>query len=225
MVINREELYRRQTDLFDPNSLDSESTVHVFGCGSIGSFTVIGLAKLGIHNVVLYDFDSVELHNVANQFFREQDVDSTKTFAVEKLAREFSPTVSVITREGKIDENTELLFNDGDIIILAFDNLVARKIVYDKAIASGKKLSLIDGRMGGELLRVYTFSELKPSAEYEKSLTTEVEHVICSARSICYNGITISGIITSLVKKILLKQSVPSEINFSLTNYDFFKVD
>lgn len=224
MVTDTRELYRRQIDLFDPNSFE-ELCVHVFGCGSIGSFTTIALAKLGIHNIVLYDFDQVELHNVSNQFFREQDVGSSKTFAVERLARDFSPTVRTINKEGKIDNDTELQFNDNDIIVLAFDNLQTRKIVYEKALASGKKLSLIDGRMGGELLRVYVIKDLSKNDYYERSLTTEVEHVICSARSICYNGITISGIISSIVKKIIMKQKVPSEINFSLNNFDFFKED
>jgi len=222
--INRNELFRRQKDLFNPDSFGRELTVHIFGCGSIGSFTAIAVSKLGIHNVILWDYDEVEQHNVSNQFFRQQDVGSSKTFAVDNLAREFAPTVTTITRPEKVTEQTDLRLQDGDIIILAFDNLPARKIVYDKAIASGKKVHLIDARMGGELLRIYIRKNLVHDEYYEKSLTTEVEQVSCSARSICYNGITMAGLISSIVKKIFLEQEIPYEINFSLTNYDFVKV-
>ena len=51
-----------------------EGTVFVLGCGAIGSTVAEMLVRLGITNIVLYDFDKVTGHNIANQMYVQSDI-------------------------------------------------------------------------------------------------------------------------------------------------------
>ena len=85
----------RQLDLVKPEAL--ETPVHLVGCGGIGSFVALALAKLGCPHLCLYDDDRVEEHNVPNQLFRLSDVGRPKVEALAEVLRfsgsQFDPTV------------------------------------------------------------------------------------------------------------------------------------
>ena len=59
-------------EFFKPDML--ESRVHIIGCGAIGSTVAENLVRFGITKITLYDFDTVEAHNIANQMFRHTDI-------------------------------------------------------------------------------------------------------------------------------------------------------
>ena len=70
----------RQLDVFDPESF--ERTVHVVGCGAIGSHVIDTLINTGITRIVVYDFDDVEEHNIPNQAFLPEQVGMPKVAAL-----------------------------------------------------------------------------------------------------------------------------------------------
>lgn len=73
-------------EFFKPEML--EGRVHIIGCGSVGSTVAENLARFGITNMTLYDFDRVEAHNLANQMFFHDDVGKLKVEALaEQLCR------------------------------------------------------------------------------------------------------------------------------------------
>lgn len=88
-------------EFFQPDLLKSK--IHIIGCGSVGSTVAENLARFGIENMVLYDFDKVEPHNLANQMFSKDDIGMLKTEAVAKMIEEINPDT-----KGKIK-----LINDG----------------------------------------------------------------------------------------------------------------
>ena len=59
-------------EFFDATKYDYP--YHVIGCGAIGSHVCEELARLGISNVHLYDFDTVSSHNITNQMFKTNDI-------------------------------------------------------------------------------------------------------------------------------------------------------
>lgn len=76
-------------DFFRP--CDLTSRVHIIGCGSVGSTVAENLARFGITDITLYDFDSVEPHNIANQMFVQSDIYRPKIEAVEDMIYKINP--------------------------------------------------------------------------------------------------------------------------------------
>jgi tRNA A37 threonylcarbamoyladenosine dehydratase len=60
--------FLRQLDIADPSQF-KDKPVTVIGAGGIGAAMVVALAKTGFENITVYDFDTVEEHNLPNQLF------------------------------------------------------------------------------------------------------------------------------------------------------------
>lgn len=56
--------------------------IHIIGCGAIGSHVAEQLVRYGLTKITLYDFDTVEPHNIANQLFTADDIGKTKVRAL-----------------------------------------------------------------------------------------------------------------------------------------------
>lgn len=63
----------------------AKGTVHIIGCGAVGSTIAFILAHCGMTDFVLYDDDIVESHNIANQMFREEDIGKPKVEALREI--------------------------------------------------------------------------------------------------------------------------------------------
>lgn len=70
----------KSLEFFDPNKV--KERCHVIGCGSIGGNVAELLTRYGITDIVLWDFDTVEPHNIANQLFTQADIGEEKTKAL-----------------------------------------------------------------------------------------------------------------------------------------------
>ena len=79
----------KSLDFFDPGKV--EEVCHIIGCGSIGSNVAELLARYGVEKMVLWDFDEVEPHNIANQLYTEEDVGHPKTTALANILRKINP--------------------------------------------------------------------------------------------------------------------------------------
>ncbi len=216
--------FSRQSTLIDPSLLSKR--VAILGVGGIGSWTAMALAKLGIRNFDLWDLDKVGEENIASQVYDYRHVDMPKVRALvnvlEKQGEDWDD-LSIITHEQDILEADSL--NDPDIIILAVDSLEARKAIWKKHIVYTPADLFIDGRMGGEYMRIFavdlTNAELMD--RYENSLLnaeSKPADIPCSERAIVYNTQMIGGFIASLVKKHLVGQSYPNQLIFDLENYN-----
>ena len=62
--------YWRQLDIVNIDKL--QVPIIVVGAGAIGSFVTLALAKMGCGNITSYDMDTVEEHNLPNQFYMKK---------------------------------------------------------------------------------------------------------------------------------------------------------
>lgn len=76
-------------DFFKPETCTSR--IHIIGCGSVGSTVAELLARFGLTNIALYDFDTVEEKNVVNQMFTQEDVNVAKTVALKRILTRINP--------------------------------------------------------------------------------------------------------------------------------------
>ena len=76
----------KSREYFDPSHLEKQPC-HIIGCGAIGSTVAENLARLGLENICLWDFDVVNPHNIANQMFLHTQIGMAKVNAVEDILK------------------------------------------------------------------------------------------------------------------------------------------
>lgn len=117
----------KSIEYFDP--VNVKGKCHIIGCGSVGSTVAALLARLGVTKFVLYDFDRVEAHNIANQMFVHTDIKAEKVDAVKRIITEINPDA----------ESTVELCRDGyngqrlnGYVFLCVDNIDLRREICQK---------------------------------------------------------------------------------------------
>lgn len=86
----------KSLEFFDPNNVKEKC--HIIGCGSIGGNVAELLARYGVSNLVLWDFDEVEPHNIANQIYLQSDIGQPKTIILHRILKEINPDIKVKIR-------------------------------------------------------------------------------------------------------------------------------
>ena len=76
-------------DFFKPEMINER--IHIIGCGAVGSLLADTLARTGLTKITLYDFDTVESHNIANQIYTEKDLGKTKVEALKEHMLSINP--------------------------------------------------------------------------------------------------------------------------------------
>ena len=196
--------YWRQLGLFDPSKFSGNVTI--VGAGSVGSFVALTLAKMGIRNIRVIDFDTVESHNLPNQFYRIDDISKPKVEALKQIITDFSGTVIDVVN--KKVQKTDLSLSD--FVIMAVDSMKVRKQIYKKIKSNPYVKYLIDVRTSGESFRLYAINngDTGDLEFYEKSLYSDKEasELPCTAQNIVYTVAGVSAFVSAKVKKMLLNQ-------------------
>jgi molybdopterin/thiamine biosynthesis adenylyltransferase len=128
-------------EFFDPSKLSGR--IHIIGCGSVGSTVAELLARFGIDNFVLYDFDIVEPHNIVNQMFTTKHLFRPKTECLSEMLKEINPDVKIkVEAAGWTDQPL-----DG-YVFLAVDNIELRKEIAEKNKYNTYVKAMFDFRTG-----------------------------------------------------------------------------
>ncbi|HCW52477.1 MAG TPA: sulfur carrier protein ThiS adenylyltransferase ThiF [Clostridium sp.] len=149
--------------------------VAVAGLGGLGSNITISLARTGVGNIHLIDFDIVEPSNLNRQQYRIKDLGKFKTEALYDEIQDINPFINVTYDTVKITEdNIEDLFKNDDIICEAFDNPEAKAMLVNTFLSKypSKKLISASGMAG-----------------YESS-NSIITKKICSNFYLCGDGLT-----------------------------------
>lgn len=102
--------------------------IGVIGAGAIGNEVVKNLVLLGVGAIDLFDFDTVELHNLTRSvLLREADVGVSKARAVARRAADLDPNVRVTPFDGDFWHTLSFDRLAGyAVLIVAVDNFEAR---------------------------------------------------------------------------------------------------
>lgn len=107
-----------------PMTLDllKNKRVGIAGLGGLGSNIAVMLARSGIGQMTLVDFDVVDPSNLNRQHYFNRHVGQKKTEALKSQLLEINPYLELRTEAVYIDtENCFDLFEDVDILVEAFD--------------------------------------------------------------------------------------------------------
>ena len=101
----------------------ASATVAICGLGGLGSNIAIALARAGIGNLILIDFDKVDITNLHRQQYKAAQIGMYKTDALRDNLLEIAPYVALETHSVRItDKNAKGFLEKADIICEAFDN-------------------------------------------------------------------------------------------------------
>lgn len=191
--------FNRQVNLFNPRNFEDRE-VTIVGLGNIGSHTALTLCRMGIKKFSLFDFDTIEEHNLASQSYTATDIGRTKVRAIQRQLIEIEPRIEI-----SISEHKFVNYGNLDIIVLGVDSLDARREIAALLKQNPPKL-IIDGRIGGEQLELYTFEKVE---DFEASIPTgPAAEEGCGERYIAYVSVIIAGLIACQVKKYLTGQQL-----------------
>ncbi len=210
-IIQNEHL-TRQLDIIDVRTLDRK--VVIIGCGAIGSFLTLALAKMGMTNLEVFDHDKVDTVNMSNQFFRFADIGKNKALALHDLVKDFTGT-EIKYHEVLFDqENADRLA--GAIVVSAVDSMLTRSEILEIAKVVGVDY-IIDPRMSAEKYAQYCYTP-ETFDKYIKTLYSDADAVAerCTAKSTVYTAISAAGIVTKTIKNILMKEVYPKQVQWDI---------
>lgn len=157
-IPSHQELYSRNKGILEINVLENKR-VMIVGLGSFGSQIAIELAKAGVGSFSLFDFDRVELHNLARHTCTINDLGRLKTDAIYDAIKGKNPYAIVDKYPIDINDDLQLLNKEiaqSDIIICATDNNKSRFNI-SEALVKQKRIGIFGRAVtraeGGDVFR------------------------------------------------------------------------
>lgn len=201
---------RRQSELFDADSFNTPVTV--IGAGATASWLVTILARLGITDITVWDFDVIEEHNVPNQAFGIDQIGMPKVQALyENIERDTKLQIDTMTAKFERQRLSGYVFN-------MIDTMDGRRQIWDDCIKmkSAVKL-LVEPRMGLEVGRVYNVdpTNLKHIERYEDCFYSDAEAEV-SACGTSMTVVTTAMAIASECARSLIYHHQGHELNNEL---------
>ena len=158
----------------------------------------------------MYDPDIVEAHNLSSQSYLECQLSTKKTESLRRIMYQINSKTSIACFNQKFD-GKECLSN---ILIVAVDSMKERKRICSNLKKNKINIeTIIDGRMGGPQLEVYTCKSLD---EWENTFVDNPSKDPCGARYICYISMVIGAFIANQIKRILKKEIYKKTILFNI---------
>lgn len=143
--------FLRNKDLIDQTLLEE---IGIVGLGGIGSALIYPLTIMGWRNIVGFDNDALEEHNLSTTMYPISDLGKPKAEAARNAIKAFGTSKP---------EMFNRFFMPGDQatpnMIVCTDSMKSRKIVYEAWIENKKRNTLVDIRMGALSIVVVTVTK------------------------------------------------------------------
>jgi molybdopterin/thiamine biosynthesis adenylyltransferase len=172
----------RHKPIFDHDQFRDH--IDIIGCGSAGSKIAYSLAKLGIENQTLWDFDAVEPHNLSNQLFGIDQINQAKSSALRDIIKRDTGYEVEARTEKVVDQELS------GVIFLMVDSMSARKEIFENCLKFKPAVKhFFEVRMGADVLRVYNANpcDIRCINGWEKTLCNDDEVQV----SVCGSSISV----------------------------------
>lgn len=101
------------------------ASVFIAGAGGLGSNAAMLLVRAGIRNIVIADFDCVEISNLNRQFYFYNQLGLKKVDALEENLQRINPNINIcrIDKKMKKDNFDDIIPENCDLILECFDKI------------------------------------------------------------------------------------------------------
>lgn len=142
-----------------------KASIAVFGLGAVGSFAAEALARTGVGNLFLVDFDTVDPTNINRQLYAlHSTVGKAKAQLAQKRVLDINPDCQVIIQDTFVNADSldTLLSEKFDVVVDAIDGLNSKVNLI--VLAKQMNLSIVSsmgaaGRTDPAQIRVADISE------------------------------------------------------------------
>lgn len=139
-------MFDREVKLIGLDNLEKiqKSKVCVIGLGGVGGHAVEALIRAGIENIIIIDYDIVNISNKNRQIIAtDRTIGKKKTIVMKDRILEINKNVNITIIDEKINsDNINLIFdNEFDYLIDACDTVSVKKEIIKKCLA--KKIKFI----------------------------------------------------------------------------------
>ena len=128
-------------NFFSP--LQVGGTIHIIGCGAIGSWIAIQLVRQGIEHLQLWDFDTVEAHNLTNQSYPKTHIGQPKVASLRAQLRSINPNATVIIHNEPYEAQPLTGY-----VFLCVDSIKTRRDIATMHQSNSLIKAMFDCRMG-----------------------------------------------------------------------------
>ena len=170
----------KSLEFFDPSTV--KGTVHIIGCGAVGSQVAVLLTRLGITKFKLWDEDTVASHNIANQNFNYADIGRLKTEATKEKMLAINPECDIAL--GGFVTPYNVLELQGTIIF-AVDSIAVRRQITGCLATAPINFTLCDFRMGLTSGQCYVLDKSQVMVYYNTMNFTDEEADARTPKSAC----------------------------------------
>jgi sulfur carrier protein ThiS adenylyltransferase len=120
--------------------------VAIAGLGGLGSNIAVMLARIGVGQLLLVDFDIIEPSNLNRQNYYVSHLGMPKTTALKEQLEQINPYIKVETKMVKITaDNVKELFEGYDIICEAFDKADQKSMLINAALEQLPQAKIVAG--------------------------------------------------------------------------------
>jgi len=123
--------------------LIKEKTILVVGLGGVGGSCVESLVRSGINNLIIVDFDIIDLSNINRQVISFSDnVGNKKVFEMSNLIKRVNPNCNVIIYDMFLNEDNmeEVFSNNIDYVVDACDSVKTKQELIKRCIEKNIKI-------------------------------------------------------------------------------------
>jgi hypothetical protein len=211
----KREYLLRQSELIPLEVLSQP--IKVVGAGSVGTFTVLALTKMGFSNITVFDNDTVDVENMNCQLFKTTDISQKKVVALAQNIFEYTGV-----RIEAVAQKYEGGVLDG-IVIAAVDSMAVRKLIWEEHhnMSLSTKL-IIDPRMAIETALLYAMKpgDVKDGDSYATTLYSDDEAVQerCTNKATGYTAMMIGAQVAKTVKDFLTGKPYGRIVQWSIAN-------
>lgn len=130
-------------------SVLTQKTVFVVGCGGLGGYVVEYLGRLGVGRLVVADPDLFEVSNLNRQLLSSHmNLGKPKVLAAKQRIQAINPLVRVDIHQVKMtNANSLSLISGADVVVDALDNIPDRLVLQGACKVAG--IPLVHGAIAG----------------------------------------------------------------------------
>lgn len=124
-------------------------TVGIAGCGGLGSNCAFMLARSGVRNFVIVDYDVVDASNLNRQFFFEDQLGLEKVRVCKENLLRIDSGLNITVHNDKITAQTALqYFADCSCVIEALDSIEGKKMMAEQFLSDSRLFVSASGMAG-----------------------------------------------------------------------------
>jgi len=130
----------------DISEILKSKTVGIAGAGGLGSNCAVALARVGVGNLIIADFDIIDKSNLNRQYYFIHQLGQKKVTALRTNINLINPDVNVKAVDIKLQaKDITDIFSECDVIVEAFDLAEMKHMIIETVLSEIPDMIIVSG--------------------------------------------------------------------------------